>query len=535
MPALKRPILFWVLLAAGLVCCLVSLTRRAAAEHADRAVAVAISFSDVQTLAEAGGQGAEVWMQALSGAGARYLMGTEETETEARAAAEATNMAFARAGSTAMPGDAFLLHPLDARPISDRAMPAGDISVPLALVENETRTGVQLPADFDPDVWPGPMVKTLYLYDAYAAGDAEGIIFRAVTDRGMRLVVLTPLTENGAVVADPEAYTMLLSTLTERLAHRGLTIGGDFSCLAAPKRSAPLLAGMALLPVALLALFLRLLFPTMKPLYETLLLCAGTLAALGGAFLLPDLLQTLAALGTAALAGCWGALWLAYLALDGDTLCRRAALPLPARYLFALAELVLIALAGGLTVGALLADRAYLLEFRVFTGVKLAQALPLAFSAAILYIVLFRKNACAPARKPPKALLALLLLCAAAALVLVLLRSGDNAALTGALETRARDWLERVLYARPRTKEFLLAFPALALFVTARERSVPLLALPFGVLAEVGAVSVVNTFCHLFTPLRVSLARTLLGAGLGLVPALAAMALLDLLLRRENA
>ena len=97
---------------------------------------------------------------------------------------------------------------------------------------------------------------------------------------------------------------------------------------------------------------------------------------------------------------------------------------------------------------------------------------------------------------------------------------------------RVRDGLERALYARPRTKEFLLAFPALALFLTAREHNLPLPALPLGVLAEVGATSVVNTFCHLFTPLRVSLIRTLLGAALGLVLGLIAMALLGFLLRR---
>ena len=281
---MKRPVLFWLLLAAGLVCCFVSLTRRAAAEHTDRAVAFAIAWEDAQALADAANQSVDPWLQALSAVGVQYLIGTDAAEPAARAAAEAAGMSFARAGDAAQAGDAFLL------PASAYAVAAPN-TVPVALVDNETRTGVNLPASFDPDAWSGPMVKTLYLYDAYAAGDTEGIIFRAVTERGLRLVVLTPLTENGVAIADPAAYAALPANLTPRLAARGLTVGERFTCLAAPRRSAPLLAGMALLPVALLALFCWLLFPAFfKPLYENLLLALGALAALGGAFLAPNLL-----------------------------------------------------------------------------------------------------------------------------------------------------------------------------------------------------------------------------------------------------
>ena len=543
MRGLKRNVLFWLLLATGVCCCIFSLARRAAAEGADRQVAYAVCWSDAQTLSAAAGTDAADWLRTLSGAGVGYLIGTDDTEAEAKTAAASAGMAFARAGDTARTGDAFLLPPLGSDGlIAAYGAPQGDASVPLALVENRSRTGVLMPDGFDPDAWDGPMVKTLYLYPEYADGagypspgasTTENVLDRAVAERGMRLIVLRPFTDAaGETVADPAVYVEKLSTLTDWLAKRGYTAGGTFSCPDAPRLSRVLLAGMTLLPAAALVLFLFVLLPAdieVKPLWAYLLLALGAAAAICGALIAPRLLQTLTAFGTAVLAACWSALWLAYLASDGDSRWTRfaAKTPFPVHCAAALGGLLLPALAGGLCVGALLADRAYLLEFRVFTGVKLAQAAPLVFAAAALIVVLLRRSGRAAAKPRPlsPALIVLCLAAAAAALALVLLRSGDRISLISTLEWRVRDGMERVFYARPRTKEFLMAFPALALFLAAAEKRVRALLLPLGVLAEVGAVSVVNTFCHLFTPLRVSLARMLTGAAIGLVLVLAISAL----------
>ena len=80
----------------------------------------------------------------------------------------------------------------------------------------------------------------------------------------------------------------------------------------------------------------------------------------------------------------------------------------------------------------------------------------------------------------------------------------------------------------------LLAFPVLALFLVAADRRAPLLELPLAVLAEVGSVSVVNTFCHIFTPVHLSLIRTLLSAGIGAVLGLVVLGIASLLLRPSS-
>ncbi|MBR1496310.1 MAG: hypothetical protein IJ617_01625 [Oscillospiraceae bacterium] len=552
MGKLRENILFWVLLIAGLCCCCFSLLRRFAVEARDRSAAFAISYQHVQLLARESGLETDEWLARLSGAGVHYLVANNMNFHEAQAAAAAHGMEIGRASATARPGDAFLLPPLDLdmysrRPVRGFDLPQGDRSVPTALVENWKRSGLDTRAPFNEllQVWDGPMVKTMYMlveyHQNYAAGDTpsnpENIIFTGIFERNIRLVVLTPMTpyayNEGSVVGDPAEYEKMMASLAERLAERGLRVGDVFSCMEAPARSPALLFGCMMLPLAMgLLLLTRLLSLTGR--WKNGLLLLGAAVAALGCFIPPDenieLLQKCVAFGTAVLAACWAALWLGMIASDRDSPWTRWKGPLPLRYLAALAGLLACALAGGLTVGALLADRTYLFGFAIFTGVKLSQILPIAFSGVLLLVILFLRNRREGWHRPPLALVFAMFLAAGAALVVIVLRSGDNMIPVAALELKLRDWLELKLFARPRTKEFLLAFPALALFVTACEKRVPILALPLGVLSEVGAVSVVNTFCHMFTPLRVSLIRTALGAALGAVIGLAGLAVFAWLL-----
>lgn len=532
----KRSPLLWAMVLIGLVCSLALLFQRIAAEQSAASAACAVSWEDVLRLAREDGRAPEAWLDDLSRAGVHYLILTDETQERAAPAAQAAGMAVARTGDTARAGDAFLIPPIsrDSGP-SAYAAPQGDPSVPLALVETGDRMGLVMPAQFDGNGWSGPMVKAFYMYPAYSAHyvrqdgvppESENILFRAMVERAMRLAVLTPLEyEDGGIVADPAAYRDVLDSLGARIASRGLTLGDTFSPLDAPTRNPLLLAGAFLLAAACAVLFLCLLVP-IAPMLENSLLGAGALVSVGGALLAPGLLQKLVAFGAAVLAPCFFALLLGKLSAGKEN--RLAALPLPLRFAAALLALLALSLAGGLYVGALLADRAYMLEFDMFTGVKLAQLLPLAAAAAVLFFALRRRPA--RDRRPlPAALIIFIAVCMAAAVAVLLLRSGDDV-LPGPFETMVRTWLEQTLYVRPRTKEMLVAFPALALFLVAAQHRISVLELPLGVLAVVGSTSVVNTFCHISAPVSVSLIRTLLGGGIGLLAGWIAMGLLCLLL-----
>jgi hypothetical protein len=108
------------------------------------------------------------------------------------------------------------------------------------------------------------------------------------------------------------------------------------------------------------------------------------------------------------------------------------------------------------------------------------------------------------------------ILIALGALGIVLLRSGNEGGLpVFDAETMFRGALEQALVIRPRSKE-LLGHPLLVLFLLSlpwRNR----LTLLLGLAALLGQVSILNTFCHLHTPLAVTLTRVGLGIMFGLV------------------
>jgi len=181
-------------------------------------------------------------------------------------------------------------------------------------------------------------------------------------------------------------------------------------------------------------------------------------------------------------------------------------------------------LMGALHIVGLLAETPFLVKADQFAGVKVAHALPmllvLVFYTA--YTVgrwdFWREWLTHPVLWG-QALLALVIL---GAVGLMLIRTGNEA--PGAVpdwELRLRALLESIMQVRPRTKEFLIGHPALVvgvwMLLTGRTRFLPLAMF----LATIGQASMVNTFCHLHSPLLVSLQRTgwgiLLGVGLGLL------------------
>jgi hypothetical protein len=82
-----------------------------------------------------------------------------------------------------------------------------------------------------------------------------------------------------------------------------------------------------------------------------------------------------------------------------------------------------------------------------------------------------------------------------------------------------RNDLETLLLARPRTKEFLVAFPGVMLAVYCAVRRLPFWTALFGLAGTIGMTSVCNTFMHIRTPLYLGFVRTgyslLLGAAAG--------------------
>lgn len=107
---------------------------------------------------------------------------------------------------------------------------------------------------------------------------------------------------------------------------------------------------------------------------------------------------------------------------------------------------------------------------------------------------------------------------------LFVLRSGNMPGLRFlGLEEVFRGTLEDVFFARPRTKEILIGFPCLFALVLAVGREWKGIRLPLLLGVTILPVSMLNTFCHIHTPLQMSVLRTgnsiLLGLPVGAVAA----------------
>lgn len=98
-----------------------------------------------------------------------------------------------------------------------------------------------------------------------------------------------------------------------------------------------------------------------------------------------------------------------------------------------------------------------------------------------------------------------------------LIRSGKSSLILP-VEDNFRKWLTDVLYIRPRFKEFLLGYPMFSLFVYFAfcdvKKEWKIIA---GICATVLFTSILNTFCHTFTAVSVSLLRVVNGLLCGVI------------------
>ena len=348
---------------------------------------------------------------------------------------------------------------------------------------------------------------------------------RAVRERGIRLCYLHSYSGSRAT---PQQLLADIDQLSRGLARHGFRAAGPY-----PVPPLPLPGWIrwlvAVVPVAAAVLLLGLIYP-LSDRARLVLLLLGLAAGAALFSLAPGLLPKEKALLAAVV---FPSLSLVLLARSLE-LWHPAGMGRPElllRAVLLLLTITLISLGGALVVVAMLSDRVYLAKADQFLGIKLASVAPVLLVLLVAAGKLYADNlsprqwwALARSRlgsllgRPVLLWQAVLAAAALGVLALFLLRTGNEPGLAiSPLELKFRSLLEQYLPARPRTKEFLVGHPALMLAVamaaTGRRRWL-VLALAA---AAIGQVSVVNTFCHLHTPLALSLARVLTGLGVGAV------------------
>lgn len=387
-------------------------------------------------------------------------------------------------------------------------------------------------------------------YGWYGYEGSEEIVscfYRAVYERSCRVIYLKMMMrelgeDKLEYITDPEAYTVMMADLTSRLAQRGYS-HETVKSLGQITVGLPMLILVAVGAVAAAVLLLELVFPLKKKwLYG--LLALGCVCAAGALYVMPNTGRLILSMGGGIV------MPLLAVALIMNRLNRAGEKKLR-DYVLLLVGAALISLVGGLFASAPLSDTSYMLEMKLYRGVKIMQLVPLAgFLCLFLKDMFWEKLRggllAVEARERREKLeavmettvkvkyvaIALIVLILGAVVLVVgkyyLARTGhSDGASTASFEIAFRNFLENHLAARPRTKEFLIGYPCVVLYIWCRRKDSPVLTwlsvLP-GLGAVIGLTSIVNTFLHIRTIFCLSLVRVLTGFAFGIV--VAAIALL---------
>ncbi|MWV46586.1 hypothetical protein GRF59_23545 [Paenibacillus sp. HJL G12] len=171
---------------------------------------------------------------------------------------------------------------------------------------------------------------------------------------------------------------------------------------------------------------------------------------------------------------------------------------------------------------ALLNNITYSLVLSQFRGVSLLHAAPILLIA--VFVVLYRGGR--PVQQIGKLFKTPITLVWVVAAVLIgaigfyyLSRTG-NGGKVSSIEMAIRPFLENTFHVRPRNKE-IIAHPLflLGLFLSVRYRN----AIFIMIFAVIGQLSMVDTFAHIHSPMKISFARDLLGLGIGFILGLIAI------------
>ncbi len=197
----------------------------------------------------------------------------------------------------------------------------------------------------------------------------------------------------------------------------------------------------------------------------------------------------------------------------------------------ALIQASLITSLGIVMVASILATRPFMMHVKQYLGIKVQHLIPLLIVATLAFLGgaaqdnetyidfkrRIRTRAQQIANEPARFGILLLSLVVIVFLAFVVARTGnDSGAGASGIEMKFRALLEKVLVVRPRTKEFLFGHPFFLVGLALWWRGKRSWGLPLFVFGCMGQVSLLNTFCHIHTPLIISFWRDFIGLMIGI-------------------
>ncbi len=387
-----------------------------------------------------------------------------------------------------------------------------------------------------------PFISNRYEYLNFYKGSEEisNSYYRAITERNIRGLYLRPFSsENIRIVTDPEEYQKMLDNLVPRLEKHGYSLGNsttfeEFEVSTTMKIFLTIQIG------AYIILLLNYVLLPIKAKYNAILLALGSGGVVLAYYIAPNMATTISAFLSTIVFSCLAvAIFMKKCLIDNEnnSILKAGLYTLLCGF---------IAMLGGFYVGSIMSTTDFILEFGYFRGVKVSVLLPI-LVAGVFAIIFYVKEIYSQKgngffselSKTTKDFLDinikvkyLLMLGVLGVLGLVYIARGSNTSNVDplAIELIMRNFLENNLLARPRTKEFLIAFPLMTFsayyvgnkyfYKNTTENAIYFkygYVLFFGLVSAVGLSSITNTFSHIRTPIYISFYRTIYGLVLGVI------------------
>ena len=418
-------------------------------------------------------------------------------------------------------------------------------------------------------------IQNRYQYCGYEGPEEiTNTFFRAIAERNCKVIFLKMILEpdtdvswdadekEWVYITDPAEYEKLLTDLDTRLAPLGYT-RGTVPAMQMEDPSVLLKVVQGIGTAALLVMLFDLFFFIGKR-WRTILLALGALGFAGLAVLKPAMFRLILSMSGGIVMPSLAAVGLCRVLMEKRRTEPQAKFGRVLGYTLGISVLtILAAFCGSLLATSALSQLSYMIEMDLYRGVKIMQLIPIGlFILAYLLVYAYEETGArdavlahvgprsekgrikrfnayfAQVMKTPMQLgwfVAIVVIAVAAVFLLLVFvyyiyRTG-NSTTTPETELAFRNFLENTLIARPRTKEMLIGWPMLMLFIWSLRRRMKFLPMIFGTGMTIGLVSVVNTFLHIRTPFLLSLLRTGWGILFGLLIGLAAVVIAEGLYR----
>lgn len=414
-------------------------------------------------------------------------------------------------------------------------------------------------------------IQNRYQYCGYEGPEEiTNTFFRAIAERNCKVIFLKMILEpdtdvswdadekEWVYITDPAEYEKLLTDLDTRLAPLGYT-RGTVPAMQMEDPSVLLKVVQGIGTAALLVMLFDLFFFIGKR-WRTILLALGALGFAGLAVLKPAMFRLILSMSGGIVMPSLAAVGLCRVLMEKRQTEPQAKFGRVLGYTLGISVLtILTAFCGSLLATSALSQLSYMIEMDLYRGVKIMQLIPIGlFILAYLLVYAYEETGArdavlahvgprgekgrvkrfnayfAQVMKTPMQLgwfVAIVVIAVAAIFLLLVFvyyiyRTG-NSTTTPETELAFRNFLENTLIARPRTKEMLIGWPMLMLFIWSLRRGMKFLPMVFGMGMSIGLVSVVNTFLHIRTPFLLSLLRTGWGILFGLLIGLAAVVIAE--------